>query len=233
MRNGMKFALAALMGALAFSSHSQANETQSGVHGPAQRSPIQTFDSGQTRCTDRPAPGTFQYTLMTVVESNALPNVVIRFYALTDVQGDLIGLMTHRTDHPVAKVYGLCEIRNGLVKVHERGESGRLVSKLQGADMDGHSGGTIQISYLYNGASMTYRSNQFDVVREGGRWRLYWIWDPRNDPHSRELPFDYLFMPERRIWPIGRVGIASLQPELLTDQERQEYARFTPPLPQE
>jgi hypothetical protein len=182
------------------------------------------------QCNDRPTLGNFEYRLMTVVESNALPGVVIRFYALVDAQGDLLGLMTHRTDQPRAKIYGMCELRNGMVKVHEHGEAGRIVSRLTSEDMDSHSGGTIHINFLYNGATMTYRSSQFDVVREGANWRLYWIWDPTNDPHSRQAPFDYLFMRERKIlWQ--RVGISSLHPELLTDRERAEYNDFTPPIP--
>lgn len=205
---------------------------------PVLESPIQTYDLPTdteeaapvqtTRCNDRPAPGSFTYNLMTVVESDALPNVVIRFYALNNPQGDIIGMMTYRSDQSVAKVYGLCDIRQGNVKVHQNGDSGRLVTQIQSVGFTGQHGGTVTLMHLYNGANGVYRSVTFDVAREGANWRLYW---DHSEPHTRSSMFNYIYMHGRRVFIIGLVGISHLTPELLNDQEMRQYASRPLPLP--
>jgi hypothetical protein len=225
----MRFLAAALMGLTVSMTNVRADE--------AVLRPVD-FDSAPG-CNDRPAPGTFNYTLMTVVESDALTAgqnertgepiyVLIRFYALTDTQGDIIGMMTYRSDQSVAKVYGLCDIRTGNVKVMQNGDSGRLLAQIQSAGFTGQHGGSVTLNHIYNGINGVYRSVHFDVAREGGNWRLYWDLE---QTHARDEPFNYLFMHGRRVIIAGLVGISRLEPKLKSAAQMQEYASRPLPLP--
>ncbi len=176
----------------------------------------------QTACgNERPQPGSFQQTLMTVVESNALPGVLIRFFALTDRQGDIIGLMTHRSDNPRARIYNLCEVRAGMVNFTK---DDRDVAILKTPRFDGQRGGQIDFDFLYNGITGSRGMIHFDIVREGARWTLYWDQGQNN---SRSESFNYLWMNKNTKFIVGIVGIAWLRPSLI---DLHPYANIPVPL---
>jgi hypothetical protein len=177
----------------------------------------------QPECTDRPAVGTFTYKLVTVVESDAVPDVVIRFYALIRDNGDLAGLMTHRTDHPVAKIYGLCEVSRGAVRVEQEE---RIVTQLTptGA-FTAEQGGEIRFSFLHSGIRGSRRYVDFEVARTGAReWSLFW--NPRHH-QDRSNRFNYLWMQKNTF--LGRtIGISHVNASLI---DLREYEDYVVPMP--
>ncbi|MBT4790832.1 MAG: hypothetical protein HON90_04625 [Halobacteriovoraceae bacterium] len=105
------------------------------------------------------------------VKSN-IDTDIIQIIVETEAQNELKTLYTDTYKKGVffeRKAHDLTNISDGFVLYNKEG---RDVVTLKSRDFATYAGGTVEIRYLYNGISGTYRSKSFIIEQEQDSWHI-------------------------------------------------------------
>jgi hypothetical protein len=117
------------------------------------------------------------------VTAESRPGVTYTLSVITDSQADVTGLL-YNGSHLGPRCFTLTDIQKNAVLVNLDGRDIILVRSL--SDLDGFRGGSLELKYLHDGITGSYRTFPMTLERTG-KWRL----------QNRATPFNTLHFPKR------------------------------------
>jgi|GEM_PF-5451257 len=120
---------------------------------------------------------------LVTVTSDARPGTVYQLDAILDAKGDVSGLL-YSGSYLGDRCFGTKDIKKQALLVNVDGRDIVFLKAL--SDFDGIRGGALELRYLFNGVTGSYRTSSITLERAGA-WRV----------QKDSVPFNTMFFPKR------------------------------------